>query len=169
MKKLLAILLVGAMVVGMVACGGNGGEESNAVANLEGTCIEILDQIYANAELDADFVEALQYYDKTTIPTDDAEMKAWMIGTSDVNFTDSAYSAPMMSSVAYQCILLRLEEGADVEAAKQTILDNADPVKWVCVEAEKVVVTNVGDVVLFVMADEATATAIETAFLALGE
>lgn len=166
MKKLLAILLAGAMVIGMVACGGNSGEE--AAANLEGTCIEILDQIYANAELDASFVESLEYFEKTTIPADDAEMKAWMIGTSDVNFTDSAYSAPMMSSVAYQCILLRLEEGADVEAAKQTILDNADPVKWVCVEAEKVVVTNVGDVVLFVMADEATATAIETAFLALG-
>ena len=34
MKKLLAILLAGAMVVGMAACGGNGGKET--AANLEG-------------------------------------------------------------------------------------------------------------------------------------
>ena len=169
MKKILAILLAGVMLVGtMTACGGSS-DNADAAANLEGTCIEILDQIYATAELDADFVDALQYYEKTTIPTDDAEMKAWMIGTSDVNFTDSVYSAPMMSSVAYQCILLRLEEGADVEAAKETLLASADPRKWVCVEAESVLVENVGDVVMFIMADEPMATAIKDAFLALAE
>ena len=64
---------------------------------------------------------------------------------------------------------LRLPEGADVEAAKQTISDNADPRKWICVEAESVVVENVGEVILFVMGDTNTTNAIRSAFLALGE
>lgn len=166
MKRLLAIILAGAMLVGMTACGGNSGEE--AAANLEGTCSEILAQVYENAELDADFREALTYFANEAIPADDAEMQTYMIGTSDVAFTDSVYSAPMMSSIAYQCVLLRLEEGADVEVAKETLLASADPRKWVCVEPESVLVENVGDVVMVIMADEPMATAIKDAFLALG-
>ena len=169
MKRLLAILLAGAMVVGMVACGGNkdnGGAQ--AAANLEGTCSEILATVYENAELDADFREALTYFMNDPIPADDAEMQTYMIGTSDVAFTDSVYSAPMMSSIAYQCVLLRLEEGADVEAAKETLLASADPRKWVCVEPESILVENVGDVVMVIMADEPMATAIKDAFVALG-
>lgn len=166
MKRLLTILLAGAMVVGMVACGGNGGKET--AANLEGTCSEILATVYENAELDADFREALTYFMNDPIPTDDAETQTYMIGTSEVAFTDSVYSAPMMSSIAYQCVLLRLEEGADVEAAKETLLASADPRKWVCVEPESILVENVGDVVMVIMADEPMATAIKDAFVALG-
>lgn len=171
MKRLLAILLAGVMVLGtMTACGSKADSTDNVEtsANLEGTCSEILTQVYETAELDADFREALTYFANETIPTDDTEMQAYLIGTSEVAFTDSVYSAPMMSSIAYQCILLRLEEGADVEAAKETLLANADPRKWICVEAESVIVENVGDVVMFIMADEPMATAIKDAFLALG-
>ena len=91
-----------------------------------------------------------------------------MIGTSEVAFTDSVYSAPMMSSIAYQCVVLRLEEGVDVDAAKETLLASADPVKWLCVEADSVYVENIGDVVLVIMADEPMATAIKDAFVAMG-
>ena len=173
MKRFLAILTAGVMLIGtMTACGGGSDKNGNAgdaAANLEGTCTEILAQVYETAELDADFREALSYYANEPIPADDAEAQTFMIGTSDVAFTDSVYSAPMMSSVAYQCVLLRLEEGADMEAAKETLLASADPVKWVCVEADSVYVENVGDVVMVLMADEPTASAIKDAFLALGK
>lgn len=86
-----------------------------------------------------------------------------------MEYAESYYSIPMINVNPYQCILLRLPEGADVEAAKETLLANADPRKWVCVEAESVVVENVGDVILFLMADTATADAIKASFLALGE
>ena len=168
MKKFLAILAAGVMLIGtMTACGGS--SENTKTANLEGTCSEILAQVYENAELDADFREALAYYANEPIPADDEETKEYMIGTSEVAFTDSVYSAPMMSSVAYQCVLLRLEEGADMTAAKETLRAAANPAKWVCVEAESVYVENVGDVVMVLMADEPTATAIKDAFVALGE
>ncbi len=166
MKKILAGLAVGVMLVGSLA--GCGSKADDTAKNLEGSCSEILAQVYENAELEADLREAMQYYENTAIPEED-ETESYMIGTNDVDYTDSVYSAPMMSSVAYQCVLLRLEDDEDVEAAKQTLLESADPRKWMCVEAESVYVENVGDVVMVLMANEPTATAIKDAFLALGE
>ena len=57
--------------------------------------------------------------------------------------------------------------GDDIDNAKREIADNADPKKWVCVEAESVIVESNGDVILFVMADTDTAEALRDAFLAL--
>lgn len=74
---------------------------------------------------------------------------------------------PVMSSIAYQCVLLRVSEDQDIEAAKKLLEENADPAKWICVEAESVVVENVGDVILFIMADKDVADAAKEAFLAL--
>ena len=59
------------------------------------------------------------------------------------------------------------EVGMGVEEAKHLLSEHANPRKWVCVEAESVVVENVGDVILYVMADTATAEAVKTAFLDL--
>ena len=42
-----------------------------------------------------------------------------------------------MSSIAYQCVLLRVSEDQDIEAAKKLLEENANPKKWVCVEAAK--------------------------------
>ena len=68
---------------------------------------------------------------------------------------------------AYQCVLLRVSEDQDIEAAKKLLEENADPAKWICVEAESVVVENVGDVILFIMADKDVADAAKEAFLTL--
>ena len=75
----------------------------------------------------------------------------------------------MMSSIAYQCVLLRAEANQDIDEAKKLLEDHANPRKWICVEAERVVVENVGDMILFVMADDEYAMAIKNAFLALGK
>lgn len=162
-KKITAIMMAGAMAASVLAgCGQTGRGVSDV--KLEGSCQDILQKVYDNAELDADLKEAMQYYQTTAI---DPESEEYVLGTDDVDYTDSVYSAPMMSSVAYQCVVLRLEADEDVEEAKRDLLENAERSKWVCVEAESVVVENVGDVVLYVMADEATAEAVKTAFLSL--
>jgi hypothetical protein len=106
----------------------------------------------------------MAYFDTVSITEDMAE---YLIGTDEVAYTDSVCSMPMMSSVAYQCILLRLSEDQDVTEAKQLIKENANPEKWICVEAESVVVENIGNVVLFVMGDGKTTAALREAFFAL--
>lgn len=161
-KKITAVILTLAILVGAVTgCG-----KTNTVPKLEGSCMDIMDRVYETAVLDEGLREAMTYYE-TTIITEDRE--EYILGTDEVDYTDSAYSAPLMTSVAYQCVVLRIEPDEDILKTKQLLLDKADKRKWMCVEAESVVVENVGDVVLYVMADKETADAMKTAFLALGD
>lgn len=160
-RRLGAVLLVITMTVFMLTgCG------TEKTPKLEGSCVEIMEQVYGSAELEESFREAMAYYETNTVSDD---MEEYVLGTDELDYIDSAYSAPLMSAQAYQCVIVRLEPDEDVLKAKQMLLDHADPRKWICVEAESVVVENVGDVILYVMADQATADALKTAFLALGE
>ena len=146
------------------ACGKTtASEEAEA---LSGSCIDILNKVYETADLDASMRDAMQDYEMTTI---DADMEEYVLGTDEITYTDSAYSAPMMTSVAYQCVVLRVPDGTDVPKAKQTLLDNANPAKWICVEAESVAVESIGDVILYVMGFDEDVSAIKDAFLALDE
>lgn len=161
-RKISAMMMIVLATAMFAGCGGN----QQQTAKIEGTCNDILTKVYENANLDADLREAMSYYQTTAL---DESMEEYVLGTDEVDYTDSVYSAPLMSSVAYQCVVLRLEADENVAEVKQELLDNADPIKWICVEAESVVVENVGDVVLYVMADSQTADAIKNSFLALGE
>ena len=161
-KRMMACCLT--LVLALAVFAGCGKEQQ--AANLEGSCEEILTKVYENAKLDDELREAMEYYQTTPIDETTAE---YLLGTTDVKYAEAVVSAPMMNAVAYQCVILRVAEGGDVEAAKKLLTDNADPRKWVCVEAESVVVENVGDVILYIMADQTTADAVKTSFLALGE
>lgn len=163
-RTLLLSVLMAALL--LTSCGKSDSSDA-ADVNLIGPLSDIMDTVYENADLSQDFRDSMEgSFDSGEIPADSAE---YMIGTADVEYTESYFSMPMINTVPYQCILLRLPAGADVEAAKQAISDNADPRKWICVEAESVVVENVGEVILFVMGDTNTTNAIRSAFLALGE
>ncbi len=164
-KKSKLIIPVLAAVLLLGACGSS--ENEDTTVELIGSLSDIMDSVYENADLSQDFKESMANdFDSGEIPAESAE---YLIGTADVEYEEGFYSMPMMNVVPYQCILLRLPDGADVEAAKQTIADNADPRKWICVEAESVIVENVGHVIMFVMGDSATTNAMRTAFLGLGE
>ena len=173
MKRKLIGMLLATMALSFTACGTNTGnndtidgkvEDGTAEPHLEGNCADILQEIYDTATTEDDFFGYTDDYENVEI-TDD--MEEYVLGTTDISFTDSVYSAPMMSSIAYQCVVLRVSEDQDVEQAKQLLEQNADPRKWVCVEAESVTVENVGDVILFIMADQDVADAAKEAFLAL--
>ena len=46
----------------------------------------------------------------------------------------------LIGSIAHSVVLMRLPDGSDVSGIAKSIKDNADPRKWICVEAEKVIV-----------------------------
>ena len=163
-KRVAAVGMMFVMLFSFAACGKTtASEEAEA---LSGSCIDILNKVYETADLDASMRDAMQDYEMTTI---DADMEEYVLGTDEITYTDSAYSAPMMTSVAYQCVVLRVPDGTDVPKAKQTLLDNANPAKWICVEAESVAVESIGDVILYVMGFDEDVSAIKDAFLALDE
>lgn len=161
-RILTAITLLSATLFG--GCG----KAEEYVPKLEGSCEEILNQVYENAELDPELREVMEQGYYTTVAVDEST-EEYLLGTTELSYTEAVCSMPMANATAYQCIVLRLGEDADILKSKQLLMDNADPMKWICVQAESVVVENVGDVILYVMADRQTADALKTAFLALGE
>lgn len=152
--KLIGILIVFAVLC--IACGS--GEKTSD--KLEGSLSDIMDTLYDNAELSESFREGMGNLETLEL-TEDFEIA--FLGTDEINYTEGVVSAPMMSSVAYQCVLLRVAE-EDVETVKQQIKDNADLNKWVCVSAETMLIESRGDVIFFVMGDNNTAYALNTAF-----
>lgn len=179
MKRKIAWILLASMTLSIAACGNKTGDSVaddgnitaeategalDTSANLEGSCADILDEIYKTAKTDDDYFSYTDDFENVEITEAEEE---YILGTTEIDYTDSVYSAPMMSSIAYQCVLLRVSEDQDIEAAKKLLEENADPAKWICVEAESVVVENVGDVILFIMADKDVADAAKEAFLAL--
>ena len=189
-KKMIAILMIIPIMMTNVACGNNtagdaSGNTSNsesisttddtssdtseniedtATDTIEGDLSDIMSQIYANLEgIDAERKETMQDY-IIDVLTEDNEQA--MLGTSDVDYIEGVFSVPMISSIAYQCVLLRVNPD-DIETVKQQLKDNADVNKWVCVSAETVLVENVGDLVLFIMSDQDVAYSVITAFQSL--
>ncbi len=147
------ILLVGLLCS---ACGGGAAESEK----LEGSLQDMMASLYANADLVQDFKDNLDSYETIDL-TDDLEVS--ILGTDQITYTEGVVSMPMMSSMAYQCVLLRVDE-AEVESAKQALKDNADLDKWVCVSAETMLIESRGDVIFFIMSDKDTAAAMNSAF-----
>lgn len=154
--KLLTGLLI--ILAGLLctACGDN--KESSD--GPEGALTDIMASLYENAELDAEFREGLPYF-QTVELTD--ELKSSILGTDEITYTEGIVSMPMMSSVAFQCVLLRVDEG-DVETVKQALKDNADPDKWVCVSAETTLIESRGNLIFFIMCGKNEAYALNEAF-----
>ena len=164
MKRKIAWILLAAMTLSIAACGNKTGDPVADDGNITAEATDILDEIYKTAKTDDDYFSYTDDFENVEITEAEEE---YILGTTEIDYTDSVYSAPMMSSIAYQCVLLRVSEDQDIEAAKKLLEENADPAKWICVEAESVVVENVGDVILFIMADKDVADAAKEAFLAL--
>lgn len=155
-KSIILALAMGLLVLCCTACG----DKKDSSDNLEGDLTDIMTSLYANAELDEGFRESLDSYETVEI-TDDLE--SYILGTDEITYIEGVVSMPMMSSMAYQCVLLRVDE-TDVENAKQLLKDHADPDKWVCVSAETTLIESRGDVIFFIMSGRNEAYAMNTAF-----
>lgn len=170
LKKTVAILTLIPIMLTSFACGKNdassNGTDSSAdtAQTIEGDLQDIMADIYSGLEgLDAEAKEAIEGYICDTLTEENEQA---MLGTSDIEYIEGVYSVPMISSIAYQCVLLRVNPD-DIETVKQQLKDNSDLNKWVCVSAETMLVENVGDLVLFIMSSKDVAYAVSTSFQSL--
>ena len=69
-----------------------------------------------------------------------------------------------MGSIPHSVVVLNLPEGSDVEAIRAQIEANANPRKWICVEAEQVSVVANGNTILLAMATPEACDAIVANF-----
>ena len=177
MKKIFAMMLALAMMFSMVACGGKTTEPTTAptevpteaptaapteesttepaevAVNVETATMEEL----LNKVVEINPVEFMG----GTMPidlTDTSEDGLWMLkdntGLENAdNITDAAVFGPMMGSIAFSMVMVRTAEGVDVKAVAETMKNNIDPRKWICVEADDLQVVSYGDVIMLIMVD----------------
>lgn len=97
----------------------------------------------------------------------DSENFVYYMFIDPVEGAEALASEAMIGSIAHSLVLLKAPDGADVEAIAQSVRDNANPRKWICVEAEKCEVVVKDNFVLLVMTNAAAADAIIANFNAL--
>lgn len=155
-KKMRLVTLCIAIIFVCSACGGKkeGGDQ------LEGNLGDIMSGLYENADLSEDFRAGMASFETYEL-TEDIEIS--ILGTDEIEYTEGVVSMPRMSSVAYQCVLLRVDED-QVDTVKQQLKDNADLNKWVCVSAETMLIESRGNVILSVMGENDTVYAMSDAF-----
>lgn len=137
MKKILYVFCTLAICFMLTGCG---------EANIEGTLPEIMDKLYAgiNEEEMPMMVDNLELNDEN--------FKAYAF--VDADYKEAIVSESMTGSIPHSVVLIRLKNAKDSDKVVTDIEKNADPRKWICVEAENTYVLSKGDLVVLIMSNE---------------
>lgn len=73
----------------------------------------------------------------------------------------------MIGSIAHSVIIVEVPEGTDAATVAANMKANANPAKWICVQAESVQSASKGNLAILVMSSQATADAIIANFNAM--
>ena len=151
MKKIVSVILALSLVLSLAACGGKKAEETQAPAlSVEGTMEELLNKTIEQRPVE--FMGGVIPVDLT----DASEDGLWAIKSytgldSAEKITEAAAFEPMMGSMAFSMVLVRVAEGADSKAVAEAMKAGIDTRKWICVEADDLKVAGFGDVVMLIM------------------
>lgn len=176
MKKILAVIFAAIFVTSMfAACGKTDGGSSSSgsestgssasesqseseaeqpTAGIDGTPSEIIDAIYEKSP-----VELMLGTIEVDLADADA-VRAYTGLTDGSVIKEAAVSEPMMGSQAYSLVVVRVNDGVDVEATAQAMMDGIDTRKWICVMADTVNVEAKGDVIMLFMVEESLSDAV---------
>ena len=151
MKKLICAFLALTLTLAMTACGGKPVEETTApAANIEGTMEELLNKVIEARPVE--FAGGVYSIDLT----DTSEEGMWAIksftGLEDPSqLSEAAAYEPMIGSIAFSLVMVRTAEGADTRAVADAMKSGVDPRKWICVEADDMLLAGCGDVIMLIM------------------
>lgn len=143
-KSIVAIVIV---VLAVAALGASALFFMNPEKNVEGSLEDIMAQLYAGIGED----ELPMMLGNIEVAAEDIQ---YYIGTNEVSYKEALVSESGVGSIAHSVVLLRLNDAADAESAVSKIKECADPRKWLCVEAENVIVKSKGDLVVLIMSNE---------------
>ena len=150
MKKFLSVILVLAMVLSMAACGKKNQQTETAAQSVAGTMEELLNKTIEQRPVE--FMGGVIPVDLT----DSSEDGLWALKNytgldSAEKISEAAVFEPMMGSLAFSMVLVRLAEGADAKTVAESMKSGIDTRKWICVEANDLKVAGFGDVVMLIM------------------
>ena len=164
MKKtviiIVAVVIVIAIVAALILLPNNA--KSNLSINSAEDLNTLVDNIYAGVTIEMPGV--------MTQPVDVTDKDAVSYMTGLENGDELEYlvvSEPMMSSQAYSMVIAKVKSGVNASKVAQTMKDNIDTRKWICVSAEQLYSTNSGDVVFLIMTNKELADAVYGSFKTL--
>ena len=147
MKKILTYGLL--FLGGLLLITGCGEKELDLTVN------EVIDKVMEGLEDNSPMVS------NTEVTKENME---YYLGTDTIDIEAGIASEPVMSSIAHSVVVIKVADGTDINAVKDKIKENVNPQKWVCVEAEKVIVENKGNIIILIMSNNDLATKIQENF-----
>ena len=178
MRKFVALLCAAALAVSLTACGEKasspaatatpepaatatpeadtgetGGTDSTAdagdtgMAQPDAELSALVDSIYANYEVSIMTMTM-------AVDLSDAAWAKQYTGLDDVSQIETAVaSEAAIGSQAYSLVLVRVAEGTDAAEMADRIAAGINPGKWICAQADQVMVGAAGNIAMLVMAD----------------
>ena len=146
MKKISLLLILLSAVLLVTGCGK---EEKKETKNIEGKLNDIIEKVYK------DLPEDHTPSGLSNIELNDENIADY-IGTKDIEYKEAIARESMIGAIAHSVILIRTEKDADIASMKETILENVNPRKWVCVGVEKedVIIKNKGDLLIVIIIED---------------
>ena len=154
MKKMISMLLALTLVLGLTACGNHNAPATEApteaAVSVEGTMEELLNKVIEIQSVE--FMGGAMTLDLT----DTSEDGLWMLKNytgldSAESITEAAFYEPMMGSIPYSMVMVRVASDAGVGTVAEGMKNGIDQRKWICVEADDLQVVSYGDVVMLIM------------------
>lgn len=93
-----------------------------------------------------------------------AENSEYYVGVPYSSYKEGLASDAAIGSIAHSVCLLRAADADKAASLAKSVKEKANPRKWVCVEAEKVIVKQKGNLVLLIMTSADKADKISTNF-----
>lgn len=155
MKKIFGLgLIMLTLSLMLTGCG-----DTKKQDNLGLSVKEIIDKVYNNLNEDE-----LPKMGNTEITKENME---YYLGVNNLDIIEGVASEPLRSSTAHSVVVFRVNDGVDVEQAKKDIKEKVDPRKWICVEAEQVIVESRGNVIILIMSTNDLSSKIQANFNSL--
>ncbi len=140
MKKLFTIgVFALSMLLILTGCG-------SKTKKVEMSVDEVLDTVYSDFKQDE-----LPQLGRIEITEENIE---YYTGLTKLDYKEAKVSEPLMGSIAHSVVAIKVNDGVDIEKTKKEIKEKVNPAKWVCVNAENVIVLSKGDVIVLIMTDE---------------
>ena len=156
MKKYAAILAAALLLLALAACGA----KAPAAEEKPGDTMS-LEEIFTSIQKDV-----ADLPDTANIELTDENFSSYLF-IEPIDGAQALASDALINIVPHSAVLLRVPDGTDAEAVAEQIRENANPNKWICVGADKTVVSSHGQTILLVMSSADTATALSANFDAL--
>lgn len=155
MKKSLTIIIALVLVFVLAACG------TSAPTEAAGDSMT-LEEIFAAIQKDVSNLP-----ETATTALDETNYQYYLFTETPIEGAQALACDAIINAVAHSAVLVRVAEGDDAQKIAETIRENANPNKWICVGAEAVEVTVHNQTILLVMSTTETVEALTANFDAL--